>query len=163
MNTMIEIRPYKESDARAVLEVHRAAVIKTAARDYEPAILEEWSPPVDDQRLEKFKRENSADVRIVADINGAVIGFGELVTNESLLGACYVHPEYGGKGVGHKILSKLEEIALEKGLTYLFMDSSITAEKFYNAHGYKTIEHGEHSLRSGRKMACVKMRKEISL
>lgn len=160
---MIEIRLYKDSDAKAVLEVHRAAVIKTAAQDYEVDILEEWSPPVDDARLEKFKRENSADVRIVADINGNVVGFGELVTKESLLGACYVHPQYGGQGVGHKILSRLEEIALEKGLTYLFMDSSITAEKFYNAHGYQTLEYGEHSLRSGRKMACVKMRKEFSL
>lgn len=160
---MVDIRPYQETDARSVLEVHRAAVIKTAARDYDSDILEEWSPPVDDARLEKFKRENSADVRIIADVGGTVVGFGELVTKESLLGACYVHPEYGGQGVGRKILAKLEEIALEKGLTYLFMDSSITAEKFYNAHGYKTLEYGEHSLRSGRKMACVKMRKDFDL
>ncbi len=159
----IVIRKFKEPDAKALLEVHRASVQKTAAQDYTPDILEEWSPIVDEKRIEKFLRENSADVRVVAEVDGRIVGFGELVTTENLLGACYVHPEYGGKGVGKKILSKLEEIAREKGLTSLFMDSSLTAERFYNTHGYKTLEYAEHALRSGRKMACVKMRKDFSL
>ena len=159
----IVIRNYKEPDAKALLEVHRAAVQKTAAQDYTPDVLEEWSPIVDENRIEKFKRENSADVRLVAEVNGKIVAFGELVTSESLLGACYVHPEYGGKGVGRRLLFELEEIAKDRGLLHLSMDSSLTAEKFYNAHGYKILEYAEHSLRSGRKMACVKMRKDFQL
>ncbi|MEK7801030.1 MAG: GNAT family N-acetyltransferase [Pseudomonadota bacterium] len=159
----ILIRKYKELDAKALLEAHRAAVQKTAAKDYTSDILEEWSPIVDEKRIERFKRENSVDVRVVAEVGGKIVGFGELVTTENLLGACYVHPEYGGNGVGKKIISKLEEIAREKGLVYLSMDSSLTAEKFYNAHGYKSLEYAEHFLRSGQKMACVKMRKDFSL
>ncbi len=153
------IRKYKEPDAKALLDVHRAAVQMTAAQDYRPEVLEEWSPIVDEERIENFKRENSADVRVVAEIDEKIIGFGELVTSENLLGACYVHPEYSRRGVGKKILSKLEEIARDRCLPSLSMDSSLTAEKFYNAHGYKTLEYADHCLKSGRKMACVKMKK----
>lgn len=111
---MLDIRPYQEIDSGSVLEVHGAAIIKTAARDYDSDILEEWSPPIDYIRLEKFKRENSADVRIIANVGGTVVGFGELVTKESLLGACYVHPKYGRQGLGRKFWPSLKKSRWKK-------------------------------------------------
>jgi len=47
-------------------------------------------------------------------------------------------------------------------LTHLEMVSSITAVPFYSALGYEIIEHGEHMLRTGRRMASVKMRKNLA-
>ena len=40
-------------------------------------------------------------------------------------------------------------------------DSSVTAEPFYLAHGYNVRGRGEHMLRSGQRMACVKMEKAL--
>jgi putative acetyltransferase len=157
----IKIRPYEDRDAQAVLEIHRDAVHNTAAPDYEQEILDEWSQPIDEKRLRRFREENSADVRIVAEINGTIVGFGELVTSENILGACYVSSSAGGKGVGKSIMFELEKIASEKGLKYLSMDSSVTAAPFYRSCGYSELERGEHTLKSGRKMACVKMHKNL--
>ena len=58
--------------------------------------------------------------------------------------------------------NEIERIAIEHGLTHLEMVSSITAVPFYSALGYEIIEHGEHMLRTGRRMACVKMRKNLA-
>jgi len=157
----IIIRPYEDKDAQMVLEVHRDAVHNTAAKDYEKIILDEWSKPVDEDRLRKFRTENSADVRVTAEIDGIIVGFGELITNENILGACYVSSAASGKGVGRAIISELEKIAVEKGLKYLSMDSSVTAASFYSSCGYSELERGEHKLRSGKRMACVKMHKNL--
>jgi hypothetical protein len=37
----------------------------------------------------------------------------------------------------------------------------VTAESFYRREGYEVIERGEHVLRNGQRMACVKMRKDL--
>jgi putative acetyltransferase len=159
MNKMIHIRPFAVSDADCVLRLHRAAVMITASQDYDLDVLEDWSPPIDKNRKIEFLSKAPPDIRLVAHQNGQIVGFGELVFKKNYLQACYTHPDFGRQGIGSKILSELERIAQEKGLAYLQLESSITAEKFYKNHGYSVTEYGEHTLRSGKKMACVKMKK----
>jgi putative acetyltransferase len=77
------------------------------------------------------------------------------------LRACYVSPNAIRKGVGSAIIREIKHIALENGVTFLQMDSSVTAEPFYKALGYEVLEYGQHILRSGHPMACVKMRKVL--
>jgi putative acetyltransferase len=67
-----------------------------------------------------------------------------------------VSPDFKRHGVGKAILRELERIARERSVPYLQMDSSFTAEPFYLANGYRTIERGFHTLRNGETMACVK-------
>ena len=65
-------------------------------------------------------------------------------------------------GSGLSVGAEMERIARERGLAFLDVDSSITAEPLYAALGYRVRERGKHVLRSGRPMA-VKMRKELPL
>jgi hypothetical protein len=44
-------------------------------------------------------------------------------------------------------------------LTHLHLTSSLNAEGFYAAHGYEVRERGEHTLRTGYRLAAVKMHK----
>lgn len=104
---------------------------------------------------------NSADVRIVAVTNGEIVGYGELVAKENLLGACYVLPSASGKGVGRAIVAELERIADEQGITYLQLNSSLNAERFYLCCGYTVTERGKHIMPSEAVMDCVKMRKDL--
>ena len=46
--------------------------------------------------------------------------------------------------------------------TSLQLDSSLAAVDFYRANGFVETGRGEHRLRSGRTMACVFMRKNLS-
>jgi putative acetyltransferase len=56
---------------------------------------------------------------------------------------------------------EIEKIARKHDLTYLQMDSSVTAEPFYRALGYRVRERGDHVRHSGQHMACVKMEKPL--
>ena len=53
--------------------------------------------------------------------------------------------------------------AREQGMTYLEVESSLTAERFYSSNGYLIRERGEHVLWNGQRMASIKMRKTIAL
>jgi ribosomal protein S18 acetylase RimI-like enzyme len=66
------------------------------------------------------------------------------------------------KGAGSALVREIEQIARERGLRYLQMDSSVNAEPFYLHHGYSVRKRGEHLLGSRRQMACVKMEKNLS-
>lgn len=89
------------------------------------------------------------------------MGIGALVLAKSELRACYVAPQAARRGVGSALVHELERIARDNGLANVQMDSSVTAEPFYLAHGYNVRGRGEHTLSSGQRMACVKMEKAL--
>jgi putative acetyltransferase len=73
------------------------------------------------QTVKRFQANPDNEIRLIAEQDGEIVGFGALVPENNKLRACYVAPRA--------------------------------------AHGYEARERGEHTLRSGRRMACVKMRK----
>ncbi len=155
----ITIRPATPEDGAGIVEIRHNAIQNVPAAYYDQFALDEWSESSEGsiQRL----LSNSADIRIVAVINSEIVGYGELVTKENLLGACYVLPSAAGKGVGRAIVAELERIAREHGITYLQLDSSLNAERFYLCCGYRITERGKHIMPSGSVMDCVKMHKDL--
>jgi GNAT superfamily N-acetyltransferase len=153
------------NDALAILEAHRSAIRGTAVSAYSSAIIDEWAPAViAPQRVESFERciERGEELIVVAvDSSERVIAFGSIVPSNSELRAVYVAAEHGRQGVGRAILTRLEELAREVGMTELRMDASVNAVPFYEANGFVSLERGEHPMPSGGRMACVRMRKAV--
>jgi putative acetyltransferase len=157
----IKIREMLEAEARAFLEVHRAAVHKIAVKDYPAEIIEDWAPLITGESVESFLSNPDGEIRLVAIVDGQIAGIGALVLTNRELRACYVAPAAVRQGVGSAIVREIERIARDNGLDYLQMDSSVTAEPFYVAQDFHVTHRGEHALRSGRRMACVKMEKAL--
>ncbi len=157
----IKIRTAEPKDAKSILKVHYDAVHKTASKDYSKEILHDWSPPVTNKRIEDYKKKSKGRVIVVAEINREIIGFGTIVPKECEIRAVYVSPKAKRKGAGTALLKKLEAIAKEKNIKKLNLESSITAEKFYNKNGYKSLRYGYFTLNTGRKMKSVNMIKKI--
>jgi putative acetyltransferase len=158
----IFVRKIGDRDARSFLQVHHAAVRGIAARDYPQAIIEDWAPlPITERSIAAFLANPDNEVRLVAEIDGEVVGIGACVLEKNELRACYVAPNASRKGVGSAIVRAIEKIALNNGLASLQMDSSLTAAPFYCALGYAVTERGEHVRHSGQRMACVKMEKSL--
>jgi putative acetyltransferase len=156
------VRDMRTADARAFLEVHHAAVRGLAAKDYPPSVIDDWAPlPITDENVRHFLENPDKEMRLVAELNGAIVGIGALVLASNELRACYVSPDAVRQGVGSALVARIERIAREDGLTSLHVDSSVTAEPFYRALGYGIRERGEHVRRSGLRMLCVKMHKSI--
>ena len=104
---------------------------------------------------------NSKDIKIFAEINDVIIGYGELVTSKNLITRCYVSSMFSRNGVGRKIIHELEHIACKEKLNYLCIESSENEVKFYFRCGYTVIRRGSHVMNSGTSMNCVIMRKEL--
>jgi putative acetyltransferase len=158
----IKVRKMLTEDARTFLEVHHAAVRGIAAKDYSPEVVEDWAPiPVTERDVERFLANPDDEIRVVAEIDGKIVGIGCLVVANCELRACYVAPNAAHNGVGSALVREIERIARDHGLAYLQMDSSITAEPFYSHHGYSVHQRNEHTLNSGRSMPCIKMAKVL--
>ena len=157
------VREMRPADARHFLIVHHEAVRGIAAKDYPLDIVEEWAPmPISTEAVERIIASMNAEVRIVAEMDGEIVGIGVLIPENSELRACYVLPKSARKGVGSALVSRLEQIALQHGLKILSLVSSITAEPFYASLGYKALERSEHVMSTGQPMPCVNMTKRIS-
>lgn len=163
----IVVRPAKKGDGSAILAIHRRAIHEIACADYSQDILDAWGPPIPETDLVQKgadfdKKVERGEIVLVAEINGSIAGFGEIIPATCMLLAVYVSPDFKRHNVGKQILCKLERVARDKAVPYLQMDASLTAEPFYLAHGYKTIRRGFHTLKNGASMACVKMRKDLA-
>jgi len=156
----VTIRPFRPDDAQAFLEVHHAAVRGTAAGDYPASVIDAWAPAILESHVERVKADRTS-IRILALHHDEIVGIGEIVPDKGELRACYVSPLHGGQGIGRAIVGELEVIARSKGALSLWLDSSLTAEAFYESLGYVVLERGEHVLGTGVRMACVRMCKEL--
>ena len=161
MPRRLVIRPASHHDSREFLDIHHRSVHGLAVRHYTPDIIKAWAPPVSDDDVRNFERNDDGEIRLIAELDGVAVGIGALVVVDAELRACYVSPEAARQGVGSAIVSEIERIAKTHGLTQLTVQASINAEPFYEALGYEVIERGEHVLRGGQAMAAVKMTKKL--
>jgi putative acetyltransferase len=158
----IVIREMRPEDAQAFLAVHHAAVRSIAAKDYPPAVIEAWAPmPLNEGAIERVRANPDNEYRVIAEIGGRVVGIGAVVLQIAELRACYVAPNLGRKGIGLALVKAIERAAREHGAAHLELDSSLTAEPFYQTAGYEAIERSEHILHNGQRMVCVRMRKKL--
>jgi putative acetyltransferase len=158
----VSIRAMRSEDARRFLEIQRESVRGIAARDYPSAVIEAWAPlPVTDEAVARFLSNADHEIRLIAELDGRPAGIGALVLSNSELRACYVVPSAVRRGVGTAIVAEIERIARQYGLVYLQLESSLSAERFYTALGYRVKERGELTLASGVPMAAITMRKQL--
>ena len=157
----VTVREMRPEDARYFLEIHHAAVRGIAAKDYPVSVVEAWARPITDYVLERFLANREGELRLVAEIDGEMVGIGAIVVGNSELRACYVAPNAARRGVGSALVADIERIAREHGLDHLQLESSVTAEPFYSALGYQVEGRGEFLLAPDVPMAAVKMRKQF--
>ncbi len=159
---LVSVREMGPEDASAWLDVHRRAVRGIAAADYPPSVIDAWAPmPVTGHAINQVLENPDQEYRLVVELDGRVAGIAAAVFALSELRACYVAPEATRRGIGSCLIRKLEDAARHHGLTFLQVDSSITAEPIYLRAGYEVTERGDHTLHTGQRMACVKMRKTL--
>jgi hypothetical protein len=62
------------------VKVHHAAVRGIAAQDYPQEVIADWAPaPVTGESFDRFPANPGDEVRLVAEINGPIVGIGSLV------------------------------------------------------------------------------------
>lgn len=155
----VTIRKPVLNDAPFIVECRRAAILGKGPSHYPKEMLQEWAAEWKPENLQRVHDGISEQnwIYIIAEAESQIIGFGIVHPKKNMLGAVYVRPNEYGK-IGGIILSELYRLAQASGCTYLEMESSANAEKFYLDNGFKVISRGVHKMKSGHEMDCVNMR-----
>ena len=109
------VRSATEADVPAILDIYNEAVLhSTATFDIEPHTLEE--------RLQWFRETKHPYCVIVAEAEGAVVGWGCLRSFRARVAyrfttedSVYIHKDYRGRGIGALLLAELIERAKKGG------------------------------------------------
>ena len=92
------------------------------------------------------ERDNEDEIshhRMIIDEAGDAIAVGRLQVNtkeEAQIRYMAVEDNYQGKGLGSKIVTALEDIALDKGANRIILQARKNAVQFYQRNGYKVVE-----------------------
>ncbi len=157
----ISVRTAQPEDALQMHHVHVTSVHILCASDYTSEQIEAWVGFLDPEkrRHNMIQACDSEIIFVAEDKLGTIVGFSSLGVNE--VNAVYVHPQYTRMGVGTLLLNAVETEAMAQNMKKLQLSASITAVPFYQARGYRVIEHSFHTLRSAVKIKCVSMEKSL--
>jgi GNAT superfamily N-acetyltransferase len=158
VNAPITCRKATIEDQPAIWRVRTESIKNLCRRHYGEEQTEAWaSVPAP---------ENFADVIcsrdfLVAEADAAVVGFGFINRQTAVLEAIFVAPEFARRGVGTALLTSLEGIARQAGLSRLSLSASLNAVSFYRAAGYQTVEETTWHHPAGFDLPCVAMTKDL--
>jgi GNAT superfamily N-acetyltransferase len=118
-------------------------LIRQATREDLPAVGQIYDKAAPEQALAQtgfWEGMILSQGLLVAESGGRVIGFGTIdITAREQIKQLYVADPYQGRGVGAKILGRLEEIAKSRGMTALTLHATPSAVAFYQHAGYTPI------------------------
>jgi putative acetyltransferase len=126
----IQIRLCTSEDLPEIFEL-QAQSLQTLISHYHQRQIESLI------RSQKAARLTDDEILFVADYQGELVGFAALQMNSPGIGGLFVHPDYMRQGIGTKLITTLENTALEKRYKKLNVFSSLAAVDFYQAKGYK--------------------------
>lgn len=154
---VILLRQFRDADTEALKVLIDTTIDACYTGVYPPAAVSFFKKY---HSLECIAEDARAGYTIVVEANGDVIATGTLLgTNVRRM---FVSPTAQGRGLGHMMLTRLEQYARETGLTRLDLDASLPAHGFYIRHGYVTDSEGSHTLPHGEELRYYAMSKSLT-
>lgn len=133
------IRNATTEDATGISLVVVAALRESNARDYSPEIIAQVEQSFSPQAILHLL----ALRRIyVATIDGHVVATASL--DRDIVRSVFVDPPCQGTAIGRLLMASIQSVAVNAGVKLLRVPSSITAEGFYSALGFKKIRDEFH-------------------
>ena len=107
---------------------------QSALKDVRVAVfVQEQNVPVD---IEMDDRDDQC-VHVLAQHNNLPVGTGRIdLQYDGKIGRVAVLKAYRGQGIGVALMSALEAIARQAGLTHVWINAQISALSFYQKQGY---------------------------
>lgn len=151
----MKIREFKDSDAKEVCEIIRRCDEEIASKDYSEGIINLWAEKLTPEYiLNKSKKR----ICYVASLKNRIVGYISLDGNEIM--KLHVNPDYHRRGIGKALFRKLEDYSIKNNFTILVVESSISAEKFYEKCGFNNIKT-KYCEDRGNKFELILMEKKL--
>jgi putative acetyltransferase len=152
------IRPFAPGDEAALREVFYSSIHQLAARDYSAEQLDAWAPHDHDalawaSRIQGIKP-------FVAQDGGKIAGYADLQPT-GYIDHFFVAGDAGGQGVGTALMRHIHERARASGIDRLSANVSLTAQPFFERHGFQVLERHMPVIR-GVALANAHMAKDLA-
>ncbi len=131
----MNIRKYKNEDCDKVSKLFYDTVHSVNAKDYTDEQLSVWANNSDSLMLRHD--DLSIQYTLIAEINGAIVGFGS-IDKSGYLDLLFVHKDYQNQGIATALCDELE-----KGFFVIKTYASITAKPFFESRGYVVVKAHE--------------------
>ncbi len=156
----MKIRKFHDSDISQIVSLFYETVHTVNKQHYTQAQLDVWAPRDEEAlKLTTWKDSLNLNVTYVAEINGTIIGFADM-TQMGHLDRLYIHKDFQRQGIASFLVNKLEGEAQRLGLLEMDTEASITAQPFFEHHGYR-ITQSQVVERKGVTLANFKMIKNL--
>lgn len=151
------MRNANESDAEALLSVHRNSILKLGQSHYTAAECESWASglTVDGYRSSM----TSGEVFIVAEDDTGVVGFCSF-KNDEVVGL-YVHPNAARRQIGSALLTRAEKTIRADDFNSIRLNAALSALAFYQSHGYRVQLSRSWTTRGGLEITISEMIKNL--
>ncbi len=132
---MINIRKFNEKDALGVSNLIRKALLEVNSKFYPQSVIQYMCNEFSPKFLIKLSKERDFSIALT---NSKIIGTITLI--DDYIGTVFVNPEYHRMGIGTKLMKSTENLAKERNIEILRLQSSINAIDFYEKLGYSKGE-----------------------
>lgn len=154
----MQLRKAVRNDAPAMWAVRTAAIRGIGREYYSQEDMIKWSP---EQMPASFPEMIEKFEWLVIEADGDIVATGALDTEKQSIEAIFVKPKHQGKGFAKQILDRLEDLAKARDFKKVTLESTLSAEVFYNKSGYRSLEKSKYISPSGLTLDCIKMEKYL--
>ncbi len=150
----VSIRVASVADADALCEIQVSAIRQLGLSHYSRRDVDAWAAGL---KADHHAALVAATCVLLAERAEQPIGWGSLNLQSGEIVSLYVRPAEAGRGVGHRLLTKLIERGRAAGLTRIFCESSLGAVGVYQSAGFVPGEPSFHELPDRSQIQCVRM------
>lgn len=152
------LRPFLPADAIALRELFAQSIEELTQDDYDEEQRLAWMAAAEDGQA--FAARLAGMLTLVIQVGDEYAGFGALKDNR-VLDMLFVHPYHAGQHVGTALADALERIAAARGASEITVESSDTAQPFFEDRGYVAVER-RMVPRDDQWLAATTMKKQLS-
>lgn len=163
MDRKCNVRAALAEDIQSIYDVHTSAIQELCSTHYSQEEVKQWAGR---QNLTKYQSIIDKEGMAVGVLSNKIVGFGntERYTDDTVeICGLFVSPQHSRQGIGNTILQYLEEKAKTEGYRNSRVKSSLNAQPFYEAMGYKAVGGDKccHSVGDSFSLSCVLMCKNL--
>lgn len=150
----ILLRKYREDDLKRLKFIAHTTINKSYTGVYPKEAIEYF---LNLHSKENMERDIPKGDTFMLELDGKVIASGSIVEEE--IKRVFVLPEYQGRGYGRKIMTKIEETAINKGIRRVALCASLPSKDFYLALGYNVIRYTHFLVKNNKRLEYYDMEK----
>ncbi|MCL2918366.1 GNAT family N-acetyltransferase [Shewanella litorisediminis] len=152
-------------DAQAIWDLRNSAILAGCKGFYDGKSLARWT---EGELTESFTAVVARDFYVMKDgqrVVGSImldLTHPGLKRGEGQLEAVFVDPDMMGRGIGKRLMTFIEQMALSRGIARLRLASTLNAVPFYRACGYGEETPSLYHSPRGFTLDCCLMYKNLT-